>query len=76
VNEAKSGMNEEEGKKSEKSVPKRPEVRFYVTARVWRYLELLSSYSILGDGPNDVAEHVLLQRLSEMRQEDFKADKL
>lgn len=65
-----------EAKAGQKDGPKRPEIRFNVTPRVWKYLEMLSGHSVLGDSPNEIAQHVLLQRLSEMRQEDFTADKL
>ena len=60
-----------------KGAPKDPEVRFRVSKRVWEYLEWVSRHSVLGDGPNEIAEQVLLQRLAEMRQEDYKPpDKL
>lgn len=55
-----------------KATPKDPEVRFRVTKRVWEYLEWVSRHSVIGDGPNEVAEHILLERLAAMRQEDYK----
>ena len=55
-----------------KGAPKDPEVRFRVSERVWKYLEWVGRHSVLGDGPNEIAEKVLLQRLAEMRQEDYK----
>ncbi len=57
--------------------PKRPEVRFDISDRVWRYLDWLSRHSVLGESPNEVAESVLIARLAEMRQEEYKPpDKL
>ena len=52
--------------------PKRPEVRFDISERVWKYLDWLSRHSVLGESANEVAESVLLARLAEMRQEDYK----
>jgi hypothetical protein len=52
------------------------EVRFTASPQLWAYLEWLSKHTLLGKTPSDVAEQVLVQRLSDMRQEDFKADKI
>jgi hypothetical protein len=57
-------------------VGKPKEVRFTPSPQLWAYLEWLSKHTILGKTPSDVAAQVLVQRLSDMRQEDFKADKL
>ena len=57
---------------SSTEVPKRPEVRFDIGERVWKYLDWLSRHSVLGESANEVAESVLLARLAEMRQEDYK----
>jgi len=55
-----------------KAAPKDPELRFRVSKRVWEYLEWLGRHTVLGDTPGEVAERILLQRLAEMRQEDYK----
>jgi hypothetical protein len=48
------------------------EVRFKPTPRVWRYLGWLARHSILGETESEVAKNILLQRLAEMRGEDYK----
>ena len=52
------------------------EVRFTAAPQLWAYLQWLSRNSILGKSPSEVAEQVLVHRLSEMKAEDFKAGKL
>jgi hypothetical protein len=52
--------------------PKRPEIRFDISERVWKYLDWLSRHSVLGESANEVAESVLIARLAEMRAEDYK----
>lgn len=70
-------MSENGSPDTKKTVPKRPEVRFYVSLRLWKYLEWVGRHSVLGEDPNEVAERILVQRLAEMRQEDYKPpDKL
>jgi len=48
------------------------EVRFSINGQTVAYLNWLTRHTTLGKGPNDVARQVLIQRLSEMRQEDFR----
>jgi hypothetical protein len=52
------------------------EIRFTPTPRVWAYLQWLTEHTMLGKTPGDVAQLILLQRLSEMRGEDYKVDKI
>ncbi len=61
---------------SEQEKQKTGEVRFTASPQLWAYLEWLSKHTLLGKTPNDLAEQVLVQRLSDMRQEDFKVEKL
>jgi hypothetical protein len=49
------------------------EVRFKAGPQLWAYLGWLSRHTLLGKTHNEVAEHVLRRRLSEMREEDFKS---
>jgi len=49
------------------------EVRFTPSPKLWAYLTWLSQHTVLGKNPNEVAEQVLTQRLSEMREEDYKS---
>ncbi len=51
-------------------------VRFTAGAPLWTYLNWLSKHTVLGKNPNEVAQQILVQRLSEMRAEEFKLDKL
>lgn len=52
------------------------EIRFTPTPRVWAYLQWLAEHTMLGKTPGDVVQQILLQRLSEMRGEEYKADKI
>lgn len=56
--------------------PKEKEVRFTPSPKVWTYLQWLADNTMLGKSPNEVAQRVLIQRLTEMRGEDYKIDKL
>ncbi|MDP2125538.1 MAG: hypothetical protein Q8J92_14280 [Parvibaculum sp.] len=47
------------------------EIRFTPSLQVSRYLDWLSRNTVLGKNPNEVAEQILVQRLSEMRREDY-----
>lgn len=51
-------------------------VRFTAGAPLWSYLTWLSKHTVLGKNPNEVAQQILVQRLSEMRAEEFKVEKL
>jgi hypothetical protein len=51
-------------------------VKFTAGPQLWAYLTWLSKHTILGKTPGEVAQQVLIQRLSDMKAEDFKADKL
>ena len=71
------GMANKDSPETSKDAPEKPEVRFNVTPRVWEYLDWLSRHSVMGKSANDIAERILIQRLAEMRQEDYKPpDKL
>jgi len=48
-------------------------VKFTAGPQLWAYLQWLAKNSILGKTPGEVAQQVLVQRLSEMKAEDFKA---
>jgi len=51
------------------------QVRFKPSPQLWKYLNGLSRSTLLGKSESDVAEHILTQRLTEMRQEDYKDPK-
>jgi hypothetical protein len=56
--------------------PSEPErIRFTPSPQVWSYLGWLSRNTLLGKTEQEVAEHVLVQRLTEMRQEEYKDPK-
>jgi hypothetical protein len=48
------------------------EIRFSVSANLWRYLGWLARNTVHGRNENEVARQILTQRLSEMRQEDYR----
>jgi len=48
------------------------EVRFTVSAQMWKYLNWLSRHTVLGKNENEVAKQVLAAKLSEMRGEEYK----
>lgn len=48
------------------------EIRFTASPQMWRYLGWLSRNTLLGRSEIDVARQIITQRLSEMRQEDFR----
>jgi hypothetical protein len=48
------------------------EIRFTVSPQQWAYLGWLVRNTVLGRSENDIARHVLTQRLSEMRGEKFE----
>ncbi len=48
------------------------EVRFTPPPQVWKYLGWLSRNTLLGKDEREVARQVLIAKLSEMRQEDFR----
>ncbi len=48
------------------------EVRFTPPAQVWRYLGWLSRNTLLGKDEREVARQVLITKLAEMRQEDYR----
>ena len=57
-------------KKTETEKP--GEVRFTPSLKTWKYLDWLSRHTVLGKSPHAVAEQILVQRLTEMRQDDYK----
>jgi hypothetical protein len=48
------------------------EVRFTVSATLYRYLGRLAEKSVLGKTENDVARQILTNTLAVMRQEDYR----
>lgn len=54
---------------------KPPEVRFTVSTNFYKYLGWLSREKVLGKNENDVAQQILTQRLTEMREENYKDKK-
>lgn len=55
-----------------KDADKGKEVRFVAEPRLWRYLGWLSRNTLLGETEGEVAHHLLRQKLTEMRREDYK----
>ena len=47
-------------------------VRFGVSNQHFAYLGWLVNNTLLGRSENEVAKHVLAQRLTEMREEDYR----
>lgn len=47
------------------------EVRFTVSANLWRYLGWLARNTVLGRNENEVARQVLTAQLAEMRSETY-----
>ena len=62
----------ETDKPGEKPDAETGKVRFTPSPQLWAYLGWLSRNTLLGKSENEVAEHVLVQRLTEMRQEDYR----
>jgi len=48
------------------------EIRFTPSPKAWQYLDWLARQTVLGKSANEVAEQILIQRLAEMRQENYK----
>jgi hypothetical protein len=48
------------------------EVRFTPPPNVWKYLGWLSKHTLLGKDEREVARQVLIMKLAEMRQENYK----
>jgi len=48
------------------------EVRFIPPPQVWKYLSWLSRNTLLGKDEREVARQVLISKLAEMRQEDYR----
>lgn len=57
---------------TESDEEKKGTVKFTTTAAAWRYLGWLSRHTLLGESESEVAKNILLQRLSEMRREEYK----
>ena len=51
---------------------KKNDIRFTVNQTAANYLQWLVENTTLGKTPNEIAKQVLIQRLSEMRGEDFR----
>jgi hypothetical protein len=56
----------------EPEAKKEGELRFTVSAEQWAYLGWLTRNTVLGRTEPEVARQVLTDRLSEMRQEDYR----
>jgi hypothetical protein len=54
---------------------KQPDIRFTPSAQLWNYLGWLARNTLLGRTENEVARLVLTDKLTEMRQEDYRDDK-
>lgn len=50
-------------------------VRFSASAQLWNYLGWLSKNTLLGKTENEVARQVLTDKLTQMRQEEYRDDK-
>jgi hypothetical protein len=48
------------------------QVRFTAPPQLWKYLGWLSRHTILGKDEHQVARQVLIDRLAQMRQEDYR----
>jgi hypothetical protein len=48
------------------------EVRFMPPPQVWKYLGWLSRNTVLGKTEQEVARQLLINKLAEMRQEDYR----
>lgn len=48
------------------------ELRFAVSPNLWRYLGFLVKNTVLGRNENEVARQILTERLTQMRQEDYR----
>jgi uncharacterized protein YciU (UPF0263 family) len=62
------------GESSEAADDKSTEIKFSVNKQAYAYLLVLSEKTTLGRTRNEVARQVLIQRLSEMKQENYKLD--
>ena len=47
-------------------------MRFTPPPQVWKYLGWLSRHTLLGKDEREVARQVLITKLAEMRQEDYR----
>jgi hypothetical protein len=47
------------------------EVRFTPPPQVWKYLSWLSRHTVLGKDEREVARQLLINKLAEMRQENY-----
>ena len=47
------------------------QVRFTAPPQVWKYLGWLSRHTVLGKNEHDVARQLLVEKLAEMRQENY-----
>ena len=47
------------------------EVRFTPPPQVWKYLGWLSRHTLLGKDEREVARQLLINKLAEMRQENY-----
>jgi hypothetical protein len=50
------------------------EVRFMPPPQVWKYLGWLARNTLLGKTEGEVARQVLIEKLAEMRQENYRDD--
>jgi hypothetical protein len=47
-------------------------VRFTAARQVWKYLGWLARNTVLGKNEHEVAKQLLIERLTQMRQEDYR----
>ena len=62
-------MDDEQG---DSSTDKPGEVRFTPSQTAWEYLGWLSRTTVLGRNEREVARQILIDRLAEMRGEDYR----
>ena len=55
---------------------KEGEIKFSINSQAFSYLQWLVKNTTLGRGRNEVARQLLIQRLTEMKGENYKVDKL
>jgi hypothetical protein len=48
------------------------QVRFTAAPQVWKYLGWLARNTVLGKSEHEVAKQLLIEKLAEMRQEDYR----
>jgi hypothetical protein len=72
VQPSKPDAQSREGIVVDESEEETGEVRFTPPPLVWKYLKWLSRHTLLGKDEREVARQVLITKLAEMRQEDYR----